>query len=128
MARSVFDTSNEVDVIPLNTMIYSYAHNGYGRKALELFERMMKLGLQANDVTVLSVLLACNNSGLVDEGCDFFESRKGGDAYKRGAKPGFGSAEDTARWGWIYIPPYEKGSYSLLHFRLNTSYKEFMDS
>ncbi|KAF2579105.1 hypothetical protein F2Q68_00003843 [Brassica cretica] len=55
-------------------MIYSYAQNGYGRKALELFERMMKLGLQANDVTVLSVLLACNNSGLVDEGCEFFES------------------------------------------------------
>ena len=78
MARSVFDTLNEVDVISLNTMIYSYAQNGYGRKALELFERMMKLGLQANDVTVLSVLLACNNSGLVDEGCEFFESiRKG---------------------------------------------------
>ncbi|KAH0923112.1 hypothetical protein HID58_023130 [Brassica napus] len=78
MARSVFDTLNEVDVISLNTMIYSYAQNGYGREALELFERMMKLGLQANDVTVLSVLLACNNSGLVDEGCEFFESfRKG---------------------------------------------------
>ncbi|CDY60358.1 BnaCnng36110D [Brassica napus] len=78
MARSVFDGLNEVDVISVNTMMYSYAQNGLGREALELFERMMNLGLQANDVTVLSVLLACNNSGLVDEGCEFFESfRKG---------------------------------------------------
>ncbi|CAH8374985.1 unnamed protein product [Eruca vesicaria subsp. sativa] len=74
MARLVFDTLNEVDVISLNTMMYSYAQNGLGREALELFERMVNLGLQANDVTVLSVLLACNNSGLVDEGCEFFDS------------------------------------------------------
>ncbi|VVB18142.1 unnamed protein product [Arabis nemorensis] len=74
MARSVFDTLSEVDVISLNTMIYSYAQNGFGREALELFERMINLGLQPNNVTVLSILLACNNSGLVKEGCEFFDS------------------------------------------------------
>lgn len=78
MARSAFDTLNEVDVISFNTIIYSYAQNGFGREAIELFEKMMNLGLQPNDVTVLSVLLACNNSGLVEEGCEFFDSfRKG---------------------------------------------------
>ncbi|KAG7614322.1 Pentatricopeptide repeat [Arabidopsis suecica] len=74
MARLVFDTLSEVDVISLNTMIYSYAQNGFGREALDLFERMINLGLQPNDVTVLSVLLACNNSRLVEEGCELFDS------------------------------------------------------
>ncbi|KAL1196421.1 Pentatricopeptide repeat-containing protein [Cardamine amara subsp. amara] len=74
MARSVFDTLSEVDVISLNTMIYNYAQNGFGREALEMFKRMIDFGLQPNDVTVLSVLLACNNSGLVEEGCEFFDS------------------------------------------------------
>ncbi|EOA12984.1 hypothetical protein CARUB_v10025969mg [Capsella rubella] len=74
MARLVFDTLSEVDIISLNTMIYSYAQNGFGHEAIELFERMIHLGLRPNDVTVLSVLLACNNSGLVEEGCAFFDS------------------------------------------------------
>ncbi|XP_010484342.1 PREDICTED: pentatricopeptide repeat-containing protein At5g65570-like [Camelina sativa] len=74
MARLVFDTLIEVDVISLNTMIYSYAQNGFGHEALELFERMINLGMRPNDVTVLSVLLACNNAGLVEEGCAFFDS------------------------------------------------------
>ncbi|CAN8277571.1 unnamed protein product [Cochlearia groenlandica] len=76
MARSVFDTLNEVDVISLNTMIYSYAQNGLGQEALEIFDRMINLGLKPNDVTVLSVLLACNNSRLVEKGCEFFKSFK----------------------------------------------------
>lgn len=74
MARLVFDTLSEVDVISLNTMIYSYAQNGFGFEALDLFERMINRGLQPNNVTVLSVLLACNNSALVKEGCEFFNS------------------------------------------------------
>ncbi|CAH8280932.1 unnamed protein product [Arabidopsis lyrata] len=67
-----FDNLSEVAVISLSTMVYCYAQNGFGRKALALFEIMINLGLQPNDVTVLSVLLACNNSG--EEGCEFFDS------------------------------------------------------
>jgi pentatricopeptide repeat protein len=56
----------------MNSMIYSYAQSGFGNEALQLFNGMKELGLQPNDVTILSVLLACNNSGLVQEGCQIF--------------------------------------------------------
>ncbi|KAB2617573.1 pentatricopeptide repeat-containing protein [Pyrus ussuriensis x Pyrus communis] len=72
MARSVFDDLIEIDVVSMNSMIYSYAQNGFGHEALQLFNGMKDLGLQPNEVTILSVLLACNNSGLVQEGCQIF--------------------------------------------------------
>ncbi|CAL9244997.1 unnamed protein product [Arabidopsis halleri] len=40
-----FDNLSEVAVISLSTMVYCYAQNGFGRKALALFERMINLGL-----------------------------------------------------------------------------------
>lgn len=73
-ARSVFDVLTELDVVSINSMIYAYAQNGFGCEALQLFERMKKLGLEPNGVTFISILLACNNSGLVEEGCQIFAS------------------------------------------------------
>ncbi|KAK6923851.1 Pentatricopeptide repeat [Dillenia turbinata] len=37
MARLAFDRLSKLDVVSLNTMIYSYAQNGYGNEALKLF-------------------------------------------------------------------------------------------
>ena len=71
-ARSVFDSLAELDVVSINTMIYAYAQNGFGHEALDLFERLKKLGLEPNVVTFISILLACNNAGLVEEGCQIF--------------------------------------------------------
>ena len=71
-ARSVFESLTELDVVSINTMIYAYAQNSFGHEALELFERMKKLGLEPNVVTFISILLACNNAGLVEEGCQIF--------------------------------------------------------
>ncbi|KAK7407184.1 hypothetical protein VNO78_08886 [Psophocarpus tetragonolobus] len=73
-ARSVFDVLTELDVVAINSMIYAYAQNGFGQEALELFEGMEKLGLVPNGVTFISILLACTNSGLVEEGCQIFAS------------------------------------------------------
>ncbi|KAK7309587.1 hypothetical protein RJT34_06438 [Clitoria ternatea] len=73
-ARSVFDVLSELDVVSINSMIYAYAQNGFGHEALQLFERMKKLGLVPNGVTFISLLLACNNAGLVEEGCQIFAS------------------------------------------------------
>ncbi|KAL5556593.1 hypothetical protein UlMin_038829 [Ulmus minor] len=75
-ARSVFDALAEFDVVSLNSMIYCYAQNGFGQEAIELFNKMKNLGLEPNEVTVLSVLLACNNAGLVEEGCSIFSSMR----------------------------------------------------
>ncbi|XP_060675066.1 pentatricopeptide repeat-containing protein At5g65570 isoform X2 [Ziziphus jujuba] len=73
MARSVFDALNEIDIVSMNSMIYGYAQNGFGHKALKLYNEMKDLGLEPNDVTILSVLLACKNAGLVKEGCQIFD-------------------------------------------------------
>jgi pentatricopeptide repeat protein len=62
-AMSVFESLAELDVVSINTMIYAYAQNSFGHEALELFERMKKLGLEPNVVTFISILLACNNAG-----------------------------------------------------------------
>ncbi|KAF3439182.1 hypothetical protein FNV43_RR17457 [Rhamnella rubrinervis] len=74
MARSVFGTLIQVNVVSMNSMIYGYAQNGFGYEALKLFKKMKDLELEPNGVTILSVLLACKNAGLVDEGCQIFDS------------------------------------------------------
>ncbi|KAK3184827.1 hypothetical protein Dsin_032113 [Dipteronia sinensis] len=76
MARLIFDDIIELDVVSMNSMMYGYAQNGLGHEALELFNRMKDLGLQPNDATFVSVLLACNNAGLIEEGCQIFSSMK----------------------------------------------------
>ena len=73
-ARSVFDVLSELDVVSINSMIYAYAQNGFGREALQLFQRMKQLELDPNGMTFTSLLLACKNAGLVDEGCQIFSS------------------------------------------------------
>ncbi|KAK3416667.1 hypothetical protein EUGRSUZ_H02437 [Eucalyptus grandis] len=72
MARSVFDQLIDIDMVSMNTMIYSYAVNGLGQEALELYSRMKDLGLEQNQVTFVAVLLACSNAGLVEEGQQIF--------------------------------------------------------
>lgn len=76
LARSIFDALIDLDIVSINTMIYAYAQNGFGREALQLYERMKILGLERNDVTFISVLLACNNAELVEEGCEIFASMR----------------------------------------------------
>ncbi|XAR58156.1 hypothetical protein NMG60_11026559 [Bertholletia excelsa] len=74
MAQSVFDHLLELDVVPLNSMIYSFALNGFGREAFALYNRMKELDFEPNDVTLLSILSACRNAGLFEEGCRIFET------------------------------------------------------
>ncbi|GAB2295365.1 hypothetical protein Dimus_029536 [Dionaea muscipula] len=72
-ARLVYNDLSELDVVPVNTMIHAYAQNGYGHEALELFH-VMKDRLEPNDFTLVSVLSACCNAGLIDDGLQIFES------------------------------------------------------
>ncbi|OMO72969.1 hypothetical protein COLO4_27374 [Corchorus olitorius] len=58
----------------------SYAQNGFGHDALNMFNKMQDMGLKPNDVTYVSILLACNNAGLVEEGCHIFSSIKDNDS------------------------------------------------
>ncbi|XP_021714028.1 pentatricopeptide repeat-containing protein At5g65570-like [Chenopodium quinoa] len=74
LAKLVYDGLFARDLVLVNTMMYAYAQNGFEHKTLELFQQMNDLGLEPNDVTLVSVLLACDNAGLVDEGRRIFDS------------------------------------------------------
>ncbi|KAK7308361.1 hypothetical protein VNO77_41963 [Canavalia gladiata] len=75
IARKMFDDGllSQRDLISWNGMIAAYAHHGYGKEAINLFDEMQKLGVQANDVTFVGLLTACSHAGLVEEGLKYFD-------------------------------------------------------
>lgn len=73
-ARSVFDKMEKRDEVSWNAMISAYAMHGLGREALGIFERMQKTDLKPNKLTLVGVLSACSNMGLLDEGQAYFNS------------------------------------------------------
>ncbi|OMO79409.1 hypothetical protein COLO4_24441 [Corchorus olitorius] len=77
MARSVFDTIFNKDVVVWSAMIVGYGLHGRGREALDLYLLMKQAGVCPNDVTILGLLTACNHSdllgraGYLDQAYDF---------------------------------------------------------
>lgn len=51
-----------------NSMIAGYVQNGFGEKALQAFEEMRVEGFEPDEFTVVSVLSACAQLGLLDAG------------------------------------------------------------
>ncbi|XP_058108628.1 pentatricopeptide repeat-containing protein At2g33760-like [Magnolia sinica] len=74
VAREIFDSMKEKNVISWSAMIAAYGDHGYGRKALDLFPMMLQSGISPNRITFLSALSACSHAGLVNEGQQFFYS------------------------------------------------------
>ncbi|KAM4099355.1 hypothetical protein ACJW30_07G152300 [Castanea mollissima] len=74
-ARTIFDEMKLwKDVISWNAMIGGYASHGFSEEALELFKLMKRLNVQPTYITFISVLNACANAGLVEEGRKQFKS------------------------------------------------------
>ncbi|KAI3686748.1 hypothetical protein L1987_80433 [Smallanthus sonchifolius] len=59
---------NHLDVSSWNTLIAGYGMHGYGREALQHFNKMKDENFQPNHITFTSVLSACSHSGFVNEG------------------------------------------------------------
>ncbi|XP_066318614.1 pentatricopeptide repeat-containing protein At2g29760, chloroplastic-like [Miscanthus floridulus] len=72
----VFDGVQSHDVVLWNAMIGGLAMNGHGKRALELFRRMLDKGFVPNESTFVVVLCACTHTGRVDEGKDVFRSMR----------------------------------------------------
>lgn len=73
-ARNLFEfIGDNCDVFSWSSLIVGYAQLGHGEQALELFTRMISLGIKPNHVTFVGVLTACSRVGLVDEGCHYYE-------------------------------------------------------
>ncbi|PIA37183.1 hypothetical protein AQUCO_03000042v1, partial [Aquilegia coerulea] len=75
-ARSVFNRTLHKDVVVWSAMIVGYGLHGRGREAIDLFHEMKQAGTEPNDVTFVGLLLACNHSGLVQEGWEYFHCMK----------------------------------------------------
>lgn len=71
---NAFSESEKADVVVWSSMIAAYGFHGKGKEAIELFNRMDQEGLEANDVTFLSLLYACSHCGLKDKGIEIFDT------------------------------------------------------
>ncbi|KAH0437049.1 hypothetical protein IEQ34_026312 [Dendrobium chrysotoxum] len=67
-ASVLFDNMPGRDVVSWNTMVTGFAQNGLAKESLDVFERMVQVGITPSHVTFLGVLLACSHAGLVSEG------------------------------------------------------------
>ncbi|XP_058219508.1 pentatricopeptide repeat-containing protein At2g41080-like [Rhododendron vialii] len=70
---NAFSESEEADVVVWSSMIAAYGFHGKGKEAIELFNRMDQEGLEANDVTFLSLLYSCSHCGFKDTGIEIFD-------------------------------------------------------
>lgn len=67
-ARELFNQVPKRDVVTWNVMIAGYVLSGAHEQAIEMFEEMRSLGEQPDEVTMLSLLSACVDSGALDVG------------------------------------------------------------
>ncbi|KAL6652603.1 hypothetical protein ACP70R_011528 [Stipagrostis hirtigluma subsp. patula] len=72
IARRIFDSMIQRDVVSWNVMISGYGMHGEAKQALELFCEMEGGSVKPNGVTFLAILSACCYAGLVEEGRKLF--------------------------------------------------------
>ncbi|XP_065848739.1 pentatricopeptide repeat-containing protein At5g66520-like [Euphorbia lathyris] len=68
IVEKMFDEMPERDVISWNTMIMAYVHNGKLEEGLECFRRMRGFGLTPNEATLVTILSAIAQLGLIENG------------------------------------------------------------
>lgn len=68
----LFDAMEEKNVVSWTSAITGFAVHGFAAQALELFQRMVNMGINPNEVSFTAVLTACSHCGLVDEGMQYF--------------------------------------------------------
>ncbi|KAK8942245.1 Pentatricopeptide repeat-containing protein [Platanthera guangdongensis] len=73
-AKFVFDRMEEHDLVAWNAMIHSYACNGLGKEAVDMFEKMKMRNVKPDDATFLGILFACSHNSLLEEAQVYFNS------------------------------------------------------
>lgn len=82
VAERVFDKLQTRDIASCNTLMGGYAQQGDSKKALSLFERLVREGLEPDAVTYYTILNTCNRTHLSSK-CEMYYdamSREYGDA------------------------------------------------
>lgn len=67
-ARELFEDMPERNIVSWNSMIGGYAHNGRPDEALTLFLQSQELGFSPDEATMVNVLAAISDLGLLDSG------------------------------------------------------------
>lgn len=75
-ADLVFSKIPERGIVSWSAMIGGLAQHGHGKEALRVFDQMLKYGVPPNQITLVSVLCACNHAGLVSEARKCFGSMR----------------------------------------------------
>ncbi|KAF8404827.1 hypothetical protein HHK36_009716 [Tetracentron sinense] len=73
-AEKTFHEIQDRNMITWSALIAGYGYHGLGLNALNIFEKMKREGFVPDETAFLSVLSACNHSGLVLEGKECFNS------------------------------------------------------
>ncbi|KAF9610780.1 hypothetical protein IFM89_024889 [Coptis chinensis] len=72
-SRRVFDhVSWNKDTVSWTSMIISLAQHGLGEEAIELFEKMLAIGIKPDHITYVGVISACTHAGFVEQGQNYF--------------------------------------------------------
>ncbi|OAY77980.1 pentatricopeptide repeat-containing protein At3g22690-like [Ananas comosus] len=75
VACRIFNNMPNKDIFSWNAMIGGLANHGNGSDAIEVFNKMLKIGdVKPDTVTLTAVLGACAHAGMVREGFYFFET------------------------------------------------------
>ncbi|KAJ0099009.1 hypothetical protein Patl1_21080 [Pistacia atlantica] len=64
-AREFLDRMSKKVGVAWNAMMSGYVHQEYYKEALEIFRKMLSLGIQLDEFTYTSVISACSNAGLL---------------------------------------------------------------
>lgn len=74
MARMMFEKMPVKSVVPWTIIISGYAQKGLAKEAVTLYDQMEEAGLTIDDGTVISILAACAESGLLGLGLKVYTS------------------------------------------------------
>ncbi|KAJ8505661.1 hypothetical protein OPV22_006547 [Ensete ventricosum] len=73
-AQRAFDESVVKGLVGWTAIISAHAKHGNYEEVMSLFEGMKRMGVRADHITLLAVLVACGGKGMVDEGRKVFDS------------------------------------------------------
>ncbi|KAK7307074.1 hypothetical protein VNO77_39813 [Canavalia gladiata] len=68
LAYTIFEKCTQKSIVAWNCMICGFSQNGISVEALKLFDEMYLNCLNINEVTFLSAIQACSNSGYLQKG------------------------------------------------------------
>lgn len=71
-ASEIFDDMREKSIVSWTAIIGGYGMHGQGEVAVQLFDKMIKNGIQPDGAAFVSILSACSHTGLTDKGLEYF--------------------------------------------------------